>query len=270
MAAYDAKQFGACAEQFLALAKTTTAAKRANALYSAASCYALDGKADLAFTELDNASAAGYRDVANAENDQDFVKLHTDPRWPKALDQIRARVAAWEKTLTAPDLRRELLELVAADQTARFAFIEKQKTDPKADWAPVAAIDKQDTAILHRIIAKSGWPGKTMVDEDGAHAAWLLVQHADLDLPLQKDVLARMKPLVDTGEVTAIDYAYLYDRVAVAEHRKQLYGTQFDEHQEPQPIEDEANVDARRNAVGMPSMDDYRKQMRAMYGPPKK
>jgi hypothetical protein len=119
------------------------------------------------------------------------------------------------------------------------------------------------------MIAADGWPGKTMVGEDGAHAAWLLVQHADLDRPLQKDVLARMKPMVDTGEVSAVDYAYLEDRVAVAEHRPQRYGTQFDAHQQPQPIEDEAHLEERRKAIGMPSMAEYREMMRKMYGTPK-
>ena len=96
-----------------------------------------------------------------------------------------------------------------------------------------------------------------------------MVQHADKDVPFQKDVLAKMKPLADAGEVSMTDYAYLYDRVAVGEHRKQRYGTQFDEHQQPQPIEDEPNVDARRKAAGMGTMDEYRAQMRKMYGAPK-
>jgi len=94
------------------------------------------------------------------------------------------------------------------------------------------------------------------------------VQHADQDLALQNDVLARMKPMVDTGEVTRIDYAYLYDRIAVAEHRKQLYGTQFKDG-EPQPIEDEANVDVRRKEIGLGTMAEYRQDMLRMYGPQK-
>ena len=95
----------------------------------------------------------------------------------------------------------------------------------------------------------------------------MLVQHADADRELQRDVLARMKPMIGSGEVTEIDYAYLYDRLAVAEHRKQLYGTQFD-HDEPAPIEDEAHVDARRQAIGLDSMAAYRREMRKVYGPP--
>ena len=38
----------------------------------------------------------------------------------------------------------------------------------------------------------------------------------------------------------------------------------------PKPIEDAANVDARRAAIGLPSMAQYRQDMRAMYGEPTK
>jgi hypothetical protein len=79
-----------------------------------------------------------------------------------------------------------------------------------------------------------------------------------------------MEPMIETEDVSPIDYGYLWDRVAVAEHRPQRYGTQFDARQEPQPIEDEAHVDERRLAIGMPSMAEYRQQMRKMYGAPKK
>jgi hypothetical protein len=120
------------------------------------------------------------------------------------------------------------------------------------------------------IVTKYGWPGKSLVGEDAANAAWLLVQHADKDLALQKDVLAKMEPMAKTEEVSPTDYGYLWDRVAVAEHRPQRYGTQFNEKQEPQPMEDEAHVDERRASIGLPSMAQYREQMRKLYGPPKK
>jgi len=123
---------------------------------------------------------------------------------------------------------------------------------------------------MHDIVTKYGWPGKSLVGEDGANAAWLLVQHADKDLAFQKDVLAKMEPMAKTEEVSPTDYGYMWDRIAVAEHRPQRYGTQFNDKQEPQPIEDEAHVDERRASIGLPSMAEYRAQMRKMYGPPKK
>ena len=108
-----------------------------------------------------------------------------------------------------------------------------------------------------------------MVGEDGAHAAWLLLQHADRDVAFQKQILEQMKTLVAAGEVAMVDYAYLTDRVAINENRKQTYGTQFDEHQQPKPIEDPANVDARRKEVGLDTLAENRVRMRQLYGDPK-
>ncbi len=34
---------------------------------------------------------------------------------------------------------------------------------------------------MREIVARVGWPGRRMVGDDGASAAWLLVQHSDTD-----------------------------------------------------------------------------------------
>ncbi len=83
-------------------------------------------------------------------------------------------------------------------------------------------------------------------------------------MAFQEQCLALMEPLLATDEVSAIDCAYLHDRVAVAERRPQRYGTQLDARRKPQPIEDEAHVDSRRIGIGLPSMAVYRRQMRQM------
>jgi hypothetical protein len=263
-AAYDAKQWASCATQYMEVAKTVPKQKK-DSLYNAACCYALDGKVDRAFAALDELVTAGDRNLEHLQADQDLASLHADPRWQSMVSRVEAQIAAWEKSLGNPALRRELLDRVKKDQDARFAFIAKEKAGEKADFSAAEAVDAESLVFLHHMVDTSGWPGKTLVGEDGAHAAWLLVQHADKDVAFQKDVLARIKALGES-EVSMIDYAYLYDRVAVGEHRKQLYGTQFDEHQQPQPIEDEANVDKRRTAIGMGTMAEYRVQMRKMYG----
>jgi hypothetical protein len=57
------------------------------------------------------------------------------------------------------------------------------------------------------------------------------------------------------------------DRILVAEGKPQRYGTQFhtvDGKLVPRPIEDEANVDARRAAVGLGTMAEYNEQMQRM------
>ena len=266
VAAYKAKNYPLCAEQFTANAKTVEKLLRPDELYSAACCHALAGKPELAFASLDEAASNGFKDFDGLSKDPDLIMLHADPRWMPALDRMRAHIAAREAAIKDPALRRELADLVKNDQAARMAYNAAVKAGGKGDFAAAETADAATLIVLHRVVAASGWPGKTMVGDEGAHDAWLLVQHMDKDPAFQKQVLGLMKELVKTGEVEEVEYAYLYDRVAVAEHRKQLYGTQFGPHREPQPIEDEANVDARRKAIGLGTMDEYRAQMQKIYG----
>jgi hypothetical protein len=181
-----------------------------------------------------------------------------------------------------PDLRAELLRRVKTDQDARMALIEfmkrhgsdpaKLSADRKAEHTKlseaVAAADKENTARLGKVIDQSGWPTVTQVGKDGAHAAWLLVQHADANPKFQRTCLDLMTKL-PKEEVSQTDVAYLTDRVLLAEGKKQLYGTQFTSaggKWEPRPLEEPEKVDERRKAVGLSPLAEYVKQLEALYG----
>jgi hypothetical protein len=170
------------------------------------------------------------------------------------------------------ELRQELLKMVKEDQDARKEVL-KDGSGDSPTFRKLRKVDQRNTARMKEIIAKHGWPGKGLVGDDGAHAAWLLVQHADEDREFQKRCLALLERAVKAREASAVDLAYLTDRVLVAEKKKQLYGTQFrsvDGKMEPHPIEDEKNVDRRRKEAGLPSMAEYRKMMEELYKPKKK
>jgi hypothetical protein len=146
----------------------------------------------------------------------------------------------------------------------------KVPSPDEAALRSIADIDRKNTARLKEIVDKHGWPGKNSVGDDGAHAAWLLVQHADRDRAFQKKCLTLLEQAVKAHEASPTDLAYLTDRVLVGENKKQIYGTQFrmvDGKWEPNPIEDEKNVDRRRKEVGLPSMAEYRKLIEQMYKP---
>ena len=268
MAAYDAKDWPRCVQIFTAIADAAAGQKQRDALYGAACCHALDGKIEQAFAALGPATAKMVeREVAHLETDHDLDALHADPRWTALVAAAKQRLADRTASLVDPTLRLELLAMYAEDQAALKSG-KADMQDPKV-MAEVKALTHRHTARMKEVVAKYGWPGASIVGEDGANAAWLLVQHADDDLAFQKLCLANMDPLVATEEVSVIDHAYLYDRVAVNEHRLQRFGTQFDARREPQPMEDPANVDARRKAIGLPSMAEYRQSMLTMYGAPK-
>ena len=103
-----------------------------------------------------------------------------------------------------------------------------------------------------------------MVGDDGAQAAWLLVQHADGDVAFQRRCLSLMEALVDTGAVFAGNVAYLTDRVLVNEGKPQIYATQFrtvDGKSEPLPMIEPDRVDQRRATMGLQPLNEYRKLM---------
>ena len=120
------------------------------------------------------------------------------------------------------------------------------------------SIDEANTLWLTELTERLGWPGQTLVGEDGAHAAWLLAQHADLGH--QRKFLDLLRAAMETGKASIRDQAYLEDRVRVRDGQPQRYGTQFMYDQDelkPQPIEDPEHLDQRRAAVGLGPFAEY-------------
>lgn len=179
-----------------------------------------------------------------------------------------------------PALRQEILRRKDVDQKARFSLIEAMNKPGQAGKPPMfdrklidelAEIDEANTKWLKDVIDKHGWPGKSLVGDDGASATWLLVQHADRDREFQKKCLTLMEAM-PSGEVRAENIAYLEDRILVGDGKPQKYGTQMmevDGKFVPSPIEDEEHVDERRKKLGMASMAEQLKQIEKTYRPKK-
>ena len=263
--AYDTKDYARCSQHFLTAAAAASAvpARQSELFYSAACCQALEGKPGLAFATLDRAYDAGLKDALQIKNDADFASISKTERFKAFVDKVMSRDASFEKA-AQPKLRDEINQMVKVDQAAREELIKHPKADPELGKR-LEEVDKRNTKRMKEIIAKYGWPGQTLVGRKAAQGAWLLVQHADLDSAFQKQALVLIEAAAKKNEVTPANVAYLVDRVATAEKRKQLYGTQFGPDLKPLPIEDEAHVDARRAAIGLEPMADYAEQMKSTY-----
>lgn len=225
--------------------------------YNAACSASLAGEVDLAFERLELAVAHGWRDVDLTAADGDLDAMRADPRWEEAFATVRAANQAFRASLGAPDLRDELLAMRRVDQAARG--VGTDGPDP----AEMMAVDSLHTARMKAIVDEHGWPTRDLVGEDGARAAWLLVQHADRHPEFQRRCLELMKASAP-GQVGPLDVAYLTDRVLVNEGKLQVYATQFwtvDGALVPRPIQEPAKVESLRAAVGMTSMQDYHQRM---------
>lgn len=132
-------------------------------------------------------------------------------------------------------------------------------------------VHKDNAARLKEIIAEHGWPGHSLVGEDGAIAAWFIAQHSISDPPFQRRALELLREAHKKGEVSPRAIAFLEDRISVFEGRPQIYGTQFepDEHGMPQPcpIADPDHVNERRLAIGMNTIEERTRELQAEYQP---
>lgn len=253
---YHAGQFAESADAY---AKAVEAGAEGAAFFYDAACSAARAeRIDVAFAYLDEAAKGGWRDVEYLLADSDLDVLHQDPQWNKLVLDIERRRAEYIATLSEPDLYRELLEMRRIDQAIR-----RGEQLPELAGRHMGDVDAAHSARMKEIIAQYGWPAKSLVGEDGARSAWLLVQHADADPRFQRHCLELMKAM-PPGEVSPVDVAYLTDRVLVNEGKKQIYGTQFwspEGKLVPRPIENEALVETLRAEVGMISMQEYHRRM---------
>ncbi len=168
-------------------------------------------------------------------------------------------------------VRKKLALMTRVDQFMRnhveMPFQHKySKSEEEYFWSQFGPrwqkIDSSNTLALKELLKTYAW---IKISEFGVEAddnAWLLVQHADLDVPFQKQVLSILEKLYPIGETNPRNYAYLYDRVARAENRPQRFGTQGQcvspGHWEPFTSEDPGTVEQRRKDMGLSTLDENR------------
>jgi hypothetical protein len=157
-------------------------------------------------------------------------------------------------------LRRELLVLMAEDDALREELAKDgslfQGYNPDME-----ALHRRNAARLREIIAAAGWPGRSLVGEDGAAAAWRILQHSIGEPGFMRGSLPVLSEAVAAGEAEPLHLAMLEDRILCFEGRPQLYGTQYfwDEAGEGMTlhygVEDPEGIEERRRAVGLPPIE---------------
>lgn len=154
-------------------------------------------------------------------------------------------------------LAQELTDMAEADhQGARLA-----NSDDPAEQLAWRRLTARHADRLNEIMQACGWPTADLVGEDAARAAWLIAQHADRQLDVQRLALRLMEEEAAGGHVSPRDVAFLRDRTLVNEGWPQVYGTQIagvrDGSPIPWPCQDPERMDERRAAVGIPPFDEY-------------
>ena len=177
--------------------------------------------------------------------------------------------------VSLPEVRAELLKMVEKDQairdTLQAAFQKYEGEVPDSIMFGLAmnmnSVDGKNAERIEEMFEDHGFPSAEMVGKQGVDAAFLLLQHAPLKL--QEAYYDDVKAAYETGELDGQSYALLTDRIRVRNGEKQLYGTQTDIINGDvvvAPVADSLNLDARRDSLGLPPMDEYLKEVRSFIG----
>ena len=113
---------------------------------------------------------------------------------------------------------------------------------------------------LRAVVDEYGWPGIDLVGEDGAAAAWILLQHAEPSL--QRWCLPMLAQAVQAGQADAEHLAAVTDRIELQEGRPQVYGTHLcvstDGGREPvHGVVNPQGLDERRGVLGLLPWSEY-------------
>jgi hypothetical protein len=186
------------------------------------------------------------------------------------LEAFLAHHGEWIETV------RLLGRLEGRDQFIRNLII-GQIARPLPDDVRSALIDANDP-LIETIDTENAAAALALVDAHGLEAineaapraAGLIasiIQHGSTED--QRRLLVELEPLALAGRFSGQRYALMYDRVAVNSGEPQRYGSQMscvEGRYALEPIEDEANVDARRAEMGLGPLEDYRISLIEMYG----
>lgn len=270
LAAYDAKDYGTCADTLARIDAAPAGLPSGGDLFYV-ECLAAAGRTDAAVAVLDARLAQGHIDVQELmhKDRPGLNRLRASPAWRALLARAETLDAARQARLDQP-LRQSLLARVEKDQAVRQRAIDEGNTP--ASWQQTVAVDQDNTAWLKAMVAKKGWPTRTSVGEDGAKAAFLIAQHATLDPAFQEQILALMQSALAQKEADPSDVAMLQDRVLLHQGKPQLYGTQFKTEPDGTMVLDRTQdidgLDARRATMGLPPIAEYKAFLSEVYRAP--
>jgi Family of unknown function (DUF6624) len=137
----------------------------------------------------------------------------------------------------------------------------------------MAEVHNRNGNELQVVIDQHGWPGRSLVGEDGAEAAWLILLHAIGNSALQRGALPILQDAIARGEAPLAHAAYLEDKIRFFERRSQRYGTQADWDGNGQMttwmLEDPHRVNEYRRSVGLdPLVENARQVDEVAHEPP--
>ena len=180
-----------------------------------------------------------------------------------------ARIDASPPATPDKKLIEALLKMANKQRELLLQVVEKDQTK-KSDQEKLHKTYEEHTVKLCQILKTNGWPTTALVTEAGVLAAFQILKNAGT-YELQRDLLPVIVAAIKKDPAQKREFAGLFDRLRVSAGLKQLFGTQATSmggFLVLYPIEDQANLDARRKEFGLSPIDLYIKILERTYGKP--
>ena len=179
------------------------------------------------------------------------------------------------RTSINTDLKKELDAIMFTDQAFRRQYDPTMSEKERRDIADslnmnydemrknllglMNKYDAENIKKIETIIAKYGYPGKSLVGVPTNQAAFLVIQHSNKI----SEFLPIVKLAAENGELSFSLYAMMLDRHLMYKGQEQIYGSQGDERNGVAiiwPINDAVNVNKLRQKAGFPeTIEEYSK-----------
>lgn len=181
------------------------------------------------------------------------------------VKQMLARIEAPPPEKPNKKLKEELLKMAAKQREMLLQVVDKDQTKP-SDREKLHKLYEKHAIKLCEIVKTNGWLTTAMVERGGIFAAFHILKNSSFDL--QRDLLPVIIAAVKKDPHQKPEFAGLYDRLRVSAGMKQIFGTQAVStggFLVLYPIEDEANLNARRAEYGLVEIDEHIRDLERTY-----
>ena len=232
-------------------------------VYNYACALSIDKQIDSSFKYL--RKAIELKPTENALTDPDFVSLRESQSWNSFENGLIEQLGLESQIKNLP-YAKDLWKLKAFDQAYYEEInlaerkIGKESSVVSALWKLKEIYNLQNQKAIENLVSKYGWPKISEVGNRAASAAFLVIQHSNLQK--QKTFLPEIKKLCEIGEADWQEYALMFDRIRIDENEKQRFGSQIKYNSEKQkfelfPLENPTKVDEWRKEISLQPLNEY-------------
>lgn len=232
--------------------------------YNAACSWALADKPDSAFVQLFRIARSGYyTNIQHLSTDADLLTLHNDSHWPEVLSLIKGNKEKEEANYDKP-LVSMLDTIFQEDQTYRRQIGEIEKkygndsNEMRAHWQKIMKSDSINLFKVKKILDERGWLSDSVIGARGNQTLFLVIQHSNR--PTWEKYIPMLREAVKLGNAQPSALALMEDRLALAQGKRQTYGSQIGSDASGAyvlPLDDPDHVDERRKTVGLGKLQEY-------------